>query len=104
RARDRGELLNHRLSPMRFLLALPVLAGLACASPASDATPHARPAADAAADTAVVAQGPVRTGAAVLAARGFDLLAGKRVGLIVNHTARVDTAHLADLVAEADGV
>ena len=47
---------------------------------------------------------PVKTGAAALAERGFDLLDGKRVGLIVNHTARVDTAHLIDLVFAAPGV
>jgi len=41
---------------------------------------------------------PVRTGAEVLAAGQFDALAGERVGLIVNHTARVDTAHLIDRV------
>jgi len=35
-----------------------------------------------------VPSGRVRTGAEVLAARHFDLLQGKRVGLIVNHTAR----------------
>ncbi len=47
---------------------------------------------------------PVKTGAAVLAERGFDLLDGKRVGLVVNHTARVDTTHLIDLIAAAPNV
>ena len=46
----------------------------------------------------------VKTGAAVLAERGFDLLDGKRVGLVVNHTARVDTTHLIDLIAAAPNV
>ncbi|MEX2399382.1 MAG: DUF1343 domain-containing protein [Rhodothermales bacterium] len=41
----------------------------------------------------------MRTGAQVLADRGFDLLGGRRVGLIVNHTARVGDDHLVDLVA-----
>lgn len=40
--------------------------------------------------------GHVRTGAEVLAARHFDLLRGKRIGLITNHTARIDTMHLID--------
>ena len=47
---------------------------------------------------------PVKTGAAVLVERGFDLLDGKRVGLVVNHTARVDTTHLIDLIAAAPNV
>ena len=47
---------------------------------------------------------PVRTGAEVLAANGFSELAGRRVGLIVNHTARVDTAHLIDRVDRAPAV
>jgi uncharacterized protein YbbC (DUF1343 family) len=50
-----------------------------------------------------VPSGRVRTGADVLAARHFDLLQGKRVGLIVNHTARLDTMHLIDrLMAEPE--
>lgn len=53
---------------------------------------------DPAADTA---EATVRTGAAVLAERGFDLLQGKQVGLIVNHTAVVDTVHVMDLIHEA---
>ena len=40
----------------------------------------------------------------MLAERGFDLLDGKRVGLVVNHTARVDTTHLIDLIAAAPNV
>ncbi|MGD9785399.1 MAG: exo-beta-N-acetylmuramidase NamZ domain-containing protein [Hyphomicrobiaceae bacterium] len=46
----------------------------------------------------------VTTGADRLAASGFALLAGKRVGLIANHTARVGDEHLADLIARAPGV
>lgn len=46
----------------------------------------------------------VRTGAQVLADGGFAELAGKRVGLVVNHTALVDTTHLADLLHAADAV
>ncbi|RMH49629.1 MAG: DUF1343 domain-containing protein, partial [Bacteroidetes bacterium] len=46
----------------------------------------------------------VRTGARVLADQQFEPLAGRRVGLIVNHTARVDSVHLIDLVAAAPDV
>jgi uncharacterized protein YbbC (DUF1343 family) len=46
----------------------------------------------------------VRTGAEVAAATDFAALQGERVGLIVNHTARVDTAHLIDRVAQAPTV
>ena len=46
----------------------------------------------------------VRTGAEMLAERGFDVLQGRRVGLVVNHTAMVDSVHLIDLVHEAEGV
>ncbi|MFV1980093.1 MAG: exo-beta-N-acetylmuramidase NamZ domain-containing protein [Rhodothermia bacterium] len=38
----------------------------------------------------------LRTGAEVLAGRQFDLLQGKRVGLITNHTAKIDSVHLID--------
>lgn len=47
---------------------------------------------------------PVHTGADVLAANDFSGLAGMRVGLIVNHTARVDTAHLIDRVHQSPAV
>ncbi len=43
----------------------------------------------------------VRSGAAVLADRGFDILQGQRVGLIVNHTAVVDTTHIMDLIHQS---
>lgn len=41
------------------------------------------------------------TGAARMAADGFTSLAGKRVGLIANHTARVGDMHLVDLMVGA---
>ncbi len=47
---------------------------------------------------------PVKTGAQVLVESGFRVLEGKRVGLVVNHTARVGEAHLIDLVHEAPNV
>ena len=43
----------------------------------------------------------VLTGAASLAAGAFTPLAGKRVGLITNHTGRVGSDHLADLMSKA---
>lgn len=46
----------------------------------------------------------VRSGAQVAAANGFEILDGERVGLIVNHTAQVDTAHLIDRVHRAPNV
>ena len=47
---------------------------------------------------------PVRTGAQVLVDSGFERLDGLRVGLIVNHTARVYDQHLINLIHEADNV
>lgn len=47
---------------------------------------------------------PVITGAQLLADEGFALLAGRRVGLIVNHTSSVRGVHLADLIHGAPGV
>ncbi len=46
----------------------------------------------------------VKTGADKLHAQGFGLLAGRRVGLITNHTGRVGGQHLVDVLAVADGV
>jgi uncharacterized protein YbbC (DUF1343 family) len=46
----------------------------------------------------------LQTGAQTLAASEFDVLNGRRVGLIVNHTARVDTAHLIDRIHRAPNV
>ncbi len=47
---------------------------------------------------------PVRSGAEVLVANDFESLSGQRVGLIANHTARLDTAHLIDRLAAAPNV
>lgn len=44
------------------------------------------------------------TGAGELAASGFQVLAGRRTGLITNQTGRVGEAHLADLLVAARGV
>ena len=82
---------------IHLMLVLTALALLGCGSSASE-TP--RPVADTAGGEAE----PVKTGAQVLAESGFRLLDGKRVGLIVNHTARVGEAHLIDLVHEAPNV
>jgi uncharacterized protein YbbC (DUF1343 family) len=46
----------------------------------------------------------VKTGAEVLAASGYAALAGKRIGLITNHTGRVGGEHLADLLTKAPNV
>jgi uncharacterized protein YbbC (DUF1343 family) len=46
----------------------------------------------------------VVTGAEALAATGFAVLAGKRVGLITNQTGLVGQEHLADLLSKAPGV
>ncbi len=46
----------------------------------------------------------VRTGAQVLAASGFAALDGRRIGLIVNHTARIDSVHLIDRIHAAPNV
>ncbi len=46
----------------------------------------------------------VRSGAEVLAENDFEALEGQRVGLIVNHTAEVDTAHLIDRIDRAPNV
>ncbi|MFK7848170.1 MAG: exo-beta-N-acetylmuramidase NamZ domain-containing protein [Rhodothermales bacterium] len=45
-----------------------------------------------------------RTGAEVLYENDFASFQGMTVGLVVNHTARVDTVHLGDLVEQAEGV
>ena len=80
-----------------FVLAICLVLG--CEAPAPET-----PAATAALDTSAVAGDPVRTGAHVLAEEEFARLAGQRVGLVVNHTALVDTTHLIDLVHAAPGV
>ncbi len=53
---------------------------------------------------AATVEARIRTGADVLAASGFEMLRGKRVGLIANHTTTVGGRHLADLLKTADGV
>ena len=57
-----------------------------------------------AADTGEGEAEPVKTGAQVLVESGFEALAGKRAGLVVNHTARVGEAHLIDLIHDAPTV
>ncbi len=47
---------------------------------------------------------PVKPGDRVLVEQGFAPLKGKRVGLITNHTAVIDSVHLIDLLHEAPGV
>lgn len=50
-------------------------------------------------------KGPsVEMGAEVLAGNEFNTLDGERVGLIVNHTSRVDTAHLIDRIDRAPNI
>src|SRR5690606_26608598 len=79
--------------PMR-LLTLFVFLIAGCAPSASD-TPPAAPVVE---EVRTEAPEPaVRVGAAVLADSGFSILKGKRVGLIVNHTAMVGGEHLIDL-------
>jgi len=46
----------------------------------------------------------IMTGDELLAAARFQPIAGKRVGLISNHTARVGEVHLADLLSQAPNV
>ncbi len=82
-----------------MLRPLPVLLLFAAACQAVPQAAPARPAAP-----VQVEADTVQTGAARLAAGGFALLQGKRVGLIVNHTARVGEKHLIDLVHGAPGV
>lgn len=80
---------SHALVPiLPFLLTLFLLAG--CTSPESS-SPGSAPT-------------TAQTGAQVLATDGFDRLQDMRVGLIVNHTAQVDTAHLIDAIDRAPGV
>jgi uncharacterized protein YbbC (DUF1343 family) len=81
---------------MRFVLMLLFLL-LGCGSASSEQSAPSS-------DTVAPDTSAVRTGAQVLADRGFDLLDGRRVGLIVNHTARVDTVHLIDAVDATSGV
>jgi uncharacterized protein YbbC (DUF1343 family) len=48
--------------------------------------------------------GPIVTGAEAFAASGFAAVAGKRVGLVTNHTGRVRDEHLADVLSRAPNV
>lgn len=78
-----------------FLLASLLLLSTGCDVPATRT-------ASMSSDT--TANDTVHTGAAVLAEDGFARLRGKRVGLVVNHTAKVDSVHLIDLIDEAPDV
>jgi uncharacterized protein YbbC (DUF1343 family) len=49
-------------------------------------------------------QQPITPGAEVLAASRFAAVAGKRVGLVTNHTGRVRGEHVADLLSKAPNV
>jgi len=75
-------------------LALALLLGIVCVPAMADTALSQTPSA---------AQ-PFATGAEVLAASGFAAVAGKRVGLVANHTARVGGEHLADLLSRAPDV
>ena len=75
-------------------LALALLLGIVCVPAMADTALSQTPSA---------AQ-PFATGAEVLAASGFAAVAGKRVGLVANHTARVGGEHLADLLKRAPNV
>ncbi len=87
---------------MRLLLPLSIaLASLALLA-GCGAAPEPRAAGEAAPADSAIAH--VQTGAHVLAEEDFARFEGRRVGLIVNHTARVDTAHLIDLAHRAEGV
>lgn len=61
-------------------------------------------AASAQSSTSDTVQANVRVGAGVLADNRFDAIAERRVGLVVNHTARVDTTHLIDLLHSAPNI
>jgi uncharacterized protein YbbC (DUF1343 family) len=88
------------LIPMRYVcLTLMAFLLANCNAAPRDDAPYPAPG-----DLAAEAEGPVRTGAHHLADEAFALLDGRRVGLIVNHTAMVDTVHLADLIHGAGGV
>ena len=57
-------------------------------------------------ETAIAATGApkVRVGAEILVERHLDQLAGKRVGLVTNHTGLAGGEHLADVLARTKGV
>ncbi len=78
-----------RLLPILILVLILAACGASVSQPGAADTP----------ETSIV-----RTGAKVMAESGFRVLSGKRAGLIVNHTAMVDSIHLIDLVHEAEDV
>ena len=101
RARSRASALAHAGTLFAVLCkALVALLALALATAMAD-PPHraSTPVPAAAAPSA-----RVLTGAEVLVASGYQAIAGKRVGLISNHTARVGDEHLADLLSRAPNV
>ncbi len=86
RTRDSVSLLPRPVSLARcFSLLLAVVLWTGCANPEPEAP-------------------ALQTGAETLVADGFAPLKEQRVGLIVNHTARVDTAHLIDRIHRAPNV
>lgn len=101
--------LRRRHLPILVLLCLFVTVGCdGDGEPQSTAGPAAGSDAAAAQDLtsrqnagADTAEAAVRVGAGVLAEGDFDAIDERRIGLIVNHTARVDTTHLIDLVHRA---
>ncbi|HEX7069825.1 MAG TPA: DUF1343 domain-containing protein [Rhodothermales bacterium] len=86
-----------------FVVGLGLLAGLAVIG-CANGTSRDLPTTEESLHDVSPADAAVRTGADVLAAEGFARLAGRRVGLIANHTSRTDTAHLGDLLAAAPEV
>lgn len=70
---------------------LPGLVGILVAAGVAGCVPKEKPS-------------PVRSGAEVLVDNEFESLSGQRVGLIANHTARLDTAHVIDRLAAAPSV
>lgn len=87
----------------RLCFVLGVLCGLACRPAVPEPVPTV--AAGTGPDRPPVVAGEgVRTGAQVLVDEGFQRLRGKRVGLIVNHTARVGDGHLIDRLHAAPEV
>ncbi|HET6567719.1 MAG TPA: DUF1343 domain-containing protein [Rhodothermales bacterium] len=92
-----------RLHLVLWTLSLASLTFLAACGPRVDGT-GAEASSTLPPAASLVSAGPVKTGAAVLAEENFRRFAGKRVGLIVNHTAMVDSVHLIDLFYNAPNV
>jgi uncharacterized protein YbbC (DUF1343 family) len=78
------------LNGFAVALLLAYFGAIAAAGPSLSQAPTPRPS--------------ITTGAEVLAASGYAALAGKRIGLITNHTGRVGGEHLADLLSKAPNV